>query len=564
MAFASAGVGLIRAVAARQAGEWVHAGDGHLLWETWAADPGSRRLLHAALLALGIWVALRFFRDAAWTRVVSRFIDRATRRRPLAILIAIALFPQAVAPMLRPNTDGKPNVVVILLDTVRLDHVGWGGSDLPTTPRLDKLAKSGATFTQTIAQAPWTKPSTASLLTGLTPQHHLAVSRPPYPGGQFLDASKRTLADAYASAGYRTVGISSNPNVSSAFGFQQGFQKFTENTRMNADDALERADEHLKGQGDQPYFLYLHLNDAHYPYEAPWPFGGMFVGGRVAPRLDGPTERRFRSGHTSFSPEQVEAMRRAWAEEIRYLDDRVGQWVNRQLMLDPNLLVVILSDHGEEFLDHGDLGHGHSLHEELIRVPLQFSWGRNLKLKADSFSQQIRVMDVAPTLLELCGLPWPPQVQAMDGLSFANALLDEQPLEARAAPMSSESRGSLRSGRLGPLRGIREPHGKWIETGEAYAGHAQGWSYDLLADPNETTNLATQNPANDHDWRLKLRSLGWYEPVWQPTQEEAAVTNPSLLRDLEALGYLEHTEDPSTGEWAEGAVPGQAVPNLQN
>lgn len=524
-----------------------------------------------AILVL-IYAALAQHSVRAWLSGPARLVHALCKPWPALAALALAFLPHAVVPLIKPDAAGKPSVVFILLDSVRLDHVGWGGSERPTTPRLDALAAGGASFTQAITQAPWTKPSVGTLFTGLTPSAHGATGR-----ASALPWQHRTLAEAFAVAGYRTYGYSSNPNVARLFQFEQGFRKFYENTSDGADLLIERsrAQAEPSDAGKDPFFLYLHFNDAHYPYDPPphsitaagqQPIKGLFNRTGLAPRLDGDTERAFREGAgRSFSAEEVEAMRLAYDEEIRWLDDQVGEMVEKLLAVRDDVLVVICADHGEEFLEHGDLGHGHSLHEELVRVPLQFAWspalGAKLGLKPGTRPDQVRLMDLTPTLLEFAGLSWPDAAAPLAGVSLLPALrgaVAPEGATAVAAFAETDKFGSPLSGNAGPMRMLREPRAKLVISDPWYAATAgRSWLYDLAADPGEQTNLAAQRADLLKSLRAVLERSGWLIK-----RDLTAITevdlSPEQNANLAALGYVDGPSRPDPLQkavFAAGAVP---------
>ncbi len=570
LALASAAPGAWRAWSAASAGRWYEFGDGVLFWLTWEGDPGGRRIL----IALGLSVAALTFAALAqhsargWIAAPARLIHAFCKPWAALAALALALLPHAVAPALRPDADDKPSVVLILLDTVRLDHVGWGGSELPTTPRLDALAREGAVFTQAIAQAPWTKPSVGTLLTGLTPGVHGATGRfTPMP------EERRMLAEAFAAAGYDTFGVSSNPNISRLFRFEQGFGEFHESTAASADQLIEQARVWIRpGEGGgRPFFLYMHLNDAHYPYDPPessttsagtQPIRGLFNRSGRTPRLDGEAERAFRNGGgISFTESDVESMRLSYAEEIRWLDDQVGDLIEKLLAVRDDVLVVICADHGEEFLEHGDLGHGHSLHEELVRVPLQFAWSRGLGerqgWKPGVRGQQVRLMDVPPTLLQMAGLGWPEAAGTMQGTSLSPLLRGDLTTEALAFA-ETDYLGSPLSGYGGPLRMLREPGTKIVISDpwfEQTAGHT--WLFDLRADPGEHRNVAAQQPDLLQRLRAALDRSGWVFERDLTDVGEAELTEEqrAVLASMGYAGDNPEKFDPMTLRLAPGAVP---------
>lgn len=546
---------------------WSASGDGVLFWLNWATDPGGRRLLMAAGLAVVVWAIVRWLNSsgpqglrpvAALGAAVIRFLGRM----PVAIVaIALAFLPQLVSAMKRPDAGDRPTVVFILLDTVRLDHLGWGGSELDTSPRLDALARDGVAFTQTITQAPWTKPSVATILTGVIPGRTGATAR----RGPMLPRN-RTLAEAYAAAGYRTMGLSSNPNIATVFGFRQGFLNWHEDTEATADTLIADARRWLGAEKDRPSFLYLHLNDAHYPYNPAPEYAGLFNHTGTNPHLDGITEEAFRTSlGEGFSEDDVEAMRLSYSEEIRYLDDQVGQLVEDLLAEHDNMLVVITADHGEEFLEHGDLGHGHSLHEELIRIPLQFAWspalGEKLGLKSAHEDAQVRHMDLMPTLLELCDLTWPEGERPFDGQTLSPYLRGEEVQTVRPAFSETDNFGSPISGPPGPLRSWRLPNWKLVETDPHVEKAANRlWLFHLAADPGEHHNLAHENPEQRDLLRKALQASGYFLGP-DARLSSGAVISGEQSDALAAMGYTEGNSADALE--AEPYLDPRAIPWLQ-
>ncbi len=484
-------------------------------------------------------------------RMLLRSLDRASLAVPALLL---ALLPHAVRAVFHPDASGRPNLVVVLLDTVRHDEVGWGGSSRPTTPRLDRLAAKGRVFTQAIAQASWTKPSTGSLLTGLTPSHHLAVGRPTLNWYPDLPPERRTLAEALASAGWFTAAVSTNPNIGSAFGFTQGFFRFHEDTRLAASGAIRVAQEELSEAGKRPFFLYLHLNDAHYPYTPPPSTRGMFDRDPTPAQLDGASEARFRRGEPVFDHRDLVHLKAAHEEEIRSLDEEVGSFLSDLLSQHPNTIAVVLADHGEEFLEHGDLGHGHTLYDELLRVPLMFCWGGAVHLPSGRSDEQVRVIDVLPTLLDLLGLHWPEGAEELDGRSLL-PLFEGRPDPPRPAFAETDSPGSPRSGRTGPLRAWRTPGWKLILTDPWSPQAGRSWLFDLSSDPGEHANLAAQHPRQLSDLRGALEASGWLIHK-APLVTDRAQLPEDLGASLAALGYADDVTGPdSPPSFAPGAVP---------
>ena len=504
----------------------------------------------AAGLALAVVVLSEFTKSARSAPI--QLFQKGVRlvSHPVFCILSLVLagLPLGVSALSRPDSSDRPDVVFILLDSVRLDHVGWGGSELPTSPRLDELAREGAAFTQTITQAPWTKPSVGTLLTGMAPSFHGATTR-----FGMVEPGMRTLAEAFASGGYRTLALSSNPNITPIFGFAPGFEFFHHDVTDDAENLIGRGREWLQQGGDRASFLYLHLNDAHYPYD-PYPeYAGMFNHTGIEAHLDGHTEAEFRESlGATMTAEEVESLRLSYAEEIRYLDDQVGAFVEELLAADEDILVVMVSDHGEEFLDHGDLGHGHSLHEELVRVPLQFSWnaalGSRMEWVGGIHDEQVRNIDVLPTLLDVTGLEWPVAAQALQGRSLETFFASGSESGTRPAFSETDHPGSPLSGPCGPLRSYRADGYKMIVTAPWLEQTAdRGWLFRLTADPGEHGNLAEEERARFDHMLKAMEAEGW---LFERQHDDAGMAEMSeaMMAELAELGYASDDFEAPVGE----------------
>lgn len=325
----------------------------------------------------------------------------------LSIVLASALVLSCA------DSDRPLNVVVIGLDTLRPDHLGCYGYGRDTSPRIDRLAREGVLFENAVSQAPWTHPSFATVFTSLYPTQHGATTV-----GTRMSTSFPTLAGILKDRGYATGAIVNAPSLSPEFGVSRGFDDYdflrpwherdaTQVTRL----ALEWIDRHT----DTPFFIFVHYFDPHLPYAPAAPYDTLFD-----PAYAGPLGSSFNIGRSGGDREdritEIESWSAADREhivalyngEIGFADKAVGSLVDGigERNLRDKTLIIFLSDHGEEFFDHGGLDHGHSLYGELIKVPLVLSLpGR---LPADHrVSGPVRLLDVTPTVLEMLDLPRP-------------------------------------------------------------------------------------------------------------------------------------------------------------
>lgn len=303
----------------------------------------------------------------------------------------------------RPGTPSPtPLVVVVLFDTVRADHTSVDGYALKTTPTLEALAEDGAAFTRAYATASWTRPSTASLLTSLEPARHRAIDR-----FDRLPAEIVTWPEVIQREGFRTVGISTNPNVLTTWGFDQGFDRFIDLDSAGWDDrgsdataVFDRALEILDG-ASLPLFLYLHVLDPHNPYQPPVEsVRGIYPD--------------FHAGEPgeSASPAHMKWAVRRYDGEIRHADLALGKFVGalRRRGLYESTAIAVVGDHGEEFGDHGGVSHGKTLYEEQVRVPLVIKLPPG-QPRGARVEDLVSIVDVLPTLADALGWRAVPESQ---------------------------------------------------------------------------------------------------------------------------------------------------------
>ncbi len=450
----------------------------------------------------------------------------------------------------------SPNVLMIVADTLRADRVGAYGSTRATTPHLDDLARRGALFSEAAAVASWTLPTTATIMTGLEPAAHgLRTHR------DTLRKEAVGLAKRFQRAGYATGGIVANPILTRELGFARGFDHYDEGLSDDlvsshprstlaftlsalglrqpreifprAEEVVERALSWLRGVVDRPFFLYLHLMDPHDPYAPPPPWDSLY--GRK-PGED--LELRFgdvpriAAGTLEVVPADFTSMVALYDGAVSYMDDQVGALLASMRAMDllENTLVVFVSDHGEELLDHGGLLHEHTLYEELVRIPLIIA-GPGVTPGA-VLDGPVSQVDLAPTVLEAAGLTPP---APMPGISLWGALARSEPLPLRDIHMEEVYIGlrssvhALRAVRRGPLKLI----------GSAFDPGGEGpwqWElFDLDSDPGETINLIASRPAEAGELRRVVEA--WAARAGAPGRGRE--TPGEELDRLKTLGYIE-------------------------
>jgi arylsulfatase A-like enzyme len=411
---------------------------------------------------------------------------------------------------LGPAPTGAPNVLLITLDTVRAESLSLYGHERPTSPHLERLAQAGVRFELAISTAPWTLPSHASMMTGRLPHELSAGWSTP------LDERYATLAELLGRRGYATAGFVANLDYcSSTSGLDRGFQHYQDypislgqvlnsselterivnnsglrryinyHEQLNRKPASELNREFLRwlsGNEKRPFFAFLNYYDAHEPFLPPEPFASMFGGDE---------ERRnpaFTPESNVWPEEQVRIERNAYEGAIAYLDHQIGllfDELGRRGTLD-NTLVIITSDHGEEFSEHGVMGHGYDLFLPTIHVPLLISFPRRIPTNL-SVPDAVSLRDIPATIADLLGIEganfpgislarhWDRSRKPVD--SSINRILSELTFAPGLPDWYPVSKGDMKS--------IVAGHYHYIKNGD---GREE--LYDFVADAAESNDVA--------------------------------------------------------------------------
>jgi len=293
--------------------------------------------------------------------------------------------------------------ILISLDTLRTDRLGAYGGDFGTSPFLDRLSSEATVFESATAPYPSTLVSHMSMFTGLYPPQHGVY--PPYSA---LRPSVPTLGEKFAAGGFRTQGHTEGGFVAAGYGFERGFEVYDDTVLFDDSDierTFERGLSFLDSlQSDERFFLFLHTYSAHDPYDPPARFVEQFGDSEPGPLSKGERLRDFNLGQEAITPAEVERFGLRYSASVRYVDSVLESFVtdlgSRGLLEETTL--VITSDHGEEFLEHGRLGHT-QLFPETLGVPLIIVHpGQSV---GQRISDEVSLVDVAPTLISLAGLP---------------------------------------------------------------------------------------------------------------------------------------------------------------
>ena len=477
-----------------------------------------------------------------WAGVVPR------RLAAVLLVLAAGLFFAGCAPK-------RENVVLIVVDTLRADRLGCYGHDRPTSPFIDGLARRGVLFEQAYATAPWTVPSTASLMTSLNAREHGCqhgvIPKDVYGvmGQERLAESFETLAERMKALGYRTYGVSANPFIARETGFGQGFDEFRllwfkDSPEVNR--VVATWAEAFRAKRGKPWFLYLHYFDPHMPYDARYPWFSDFIGTGTIHRLYGGLhykswrdrfdgELRGLGGDQQRIADYVRTLRpdmlALYDSEIAFVDREIGR-LFEQLEIDLDQTTVILtSDHGEEFFEHGLIvEHGRSLYEAAIRIPLIWSGPHVGAAPGTRIRTPVSHTDIFPTLAALNG-GRPPANPNVCGIPLTAALA------AGAEPPDRTLYFETERERQAQLY-LAMRDGDWKYTIRADDGDRMyAMLVDLPRDPGETNNLA--GVAGELAERFD-KSLQTWHKEHPPLVLERVQTHldEDRLRQLRSMGYL--------------------------
>ncbi len=443
----------------------------------------------------------------------------------------------------------RPHVVLVSLDTLRADNLGCYGHERNTSPHLDDLAQRAVRFAQVFSQASVTLASHLSMLTSLYPPQFGIVRDD---GANHMQNVTKlrlsdtvvTLAEVLEDAGYDTAAFTGGGLVSRTYGFAQGFDHFwnaSRPTESTLAESLPRLftwldDWQADADDDDRMFLFLHSYDVHDPYRAPVPFKKAFTERRSEQFLKQEGYPAITTDLTTHlphpTPAQLDEIMGFYDNGIAYADDRMAALEQglRDRGLWDNTLLIVLSDHGEEFMEHGGWGHGPKIFRELTHVPLI------VRFPDDGFAgtvieSPVELLDVAPTILDWLDLPQPSDWR---GSSLLPILDGAGPSSTDAAIYSEVANERF------AIRGIRR--NGWLLVWHGAAKRVE--LYDLQADPEEQHDVSAEHPEVADEMLADLQS--WMEELLRSSQELQAVPmdadglnlmefEQSVLREL---GYL--------------------------
>ncbi len=419
--------------------------------------------------------------------------------------------PQVVA---SDEPAKRPNVFIYLVDTLRPDRLGCYGYERGTSPNIDRFAETASLFENAFGQSSWTKPSTASMFTGLRPTEHGATGwHDKLPGGI------ETMAEALKAAGYRTAGYVANPNVIPRFGFDQGFDDYHVELRRPSAAMNERVFAWLDEHGDEPFFYYLHTIDPHAPYSPPEPFRSRF-----APTADQMPSWKPR---WKWPAEAKPYLSDLYDADIAANDESFGRLLQhlKKLGVYDDTLVVLVSDHGEAFLEHGHYRHGRGLFSETLLVPLIIKFPG--QREGQRIAQPVQHADIMPTVLDELGLAVPEGVVGQSLAAFGGSS-GGPPLADRALHSHLNIYGSLQ---------MSVVDGDWKLIQRERGGRINHQLYNWSEDRDEMRDLARERPVLAAVLKAKIAES--LDGSRSTTPKEGVEIDAETEEALRALGYLQ-------------------------
>ena len=527
-------------------------------WEPVAVDLGSQRGA----------TKLTFSLDVEKERMVGYWGSPAIRVREQK-----PRSPETAAAALG-GVDAPRGVILIMCDTLRADRLNMYGYERETAPLLAKIASSGALFLDNVSQATWTKVSTPAIMTSLYPSSHGVKGF-----SDQLPVTATTLAEVYREAGYATVAYSSVLFTGKFTNLHQGFEELHESTSVDdpaytaktAREYVDRAVAWIERHPDTPFFMFLHVFDPHDPFEPRAPYDTLWADATkkeehekqlesVRKVIDDPVMKRFgmptreEMEEAGVDPVEYVAYDQDWYDgSIRGMDAEIGRLIERlgTMGIEEQTQIAFISDHGEEFLEHGRMFHGQTVYGELAHVPLLLYRPGTVPAGLE-IAETVRSIDLMPTLLDLSGLPIPEGIQGQSLVPLLAAARDADsggsPGEAAEA-LGWEPRAAVTE-KAKTEQGSVPPY----ET-ESYGIVADGWKlvhnvirsgdgpefelYNHKDDPLDSANVADRHPEIVE--RLKAELASWHEMVEAgklPDAGQAGDLSPKELERLRSLGYI--------------------------
>ena len=444
----------------------------------------------------------------------------------------------------------QPNIILISLDTLRADHLKCYGYSRETSPHMDQLGTDGAIFTNAFSSTSWTLPAHISMLTSLDNRHHGVDKTNPY-----LDSSIVTLADMLRKEEYFTCAMTGGALVGQRFGFSKGFDFYREFMRSHhkpnsAKILYNHVNQWLNENKDKRFFLFLHTYQTHAPYTCPQPFNSFFFHDEKMPWMEGDIETillgskpRYKVPFNTLSPLERDNIVALYDGEIRFTDEILIKPLIeklKKLQLYENTMIVLTSDHGEEFFDHKAWLHGHSLYNELLHVPLIIKYPQS-KYKNTRLHNTVSIVDIMPTILDEIDVDI--SGYDFDGVSLVNYLKNgEKEEQLRIADVDSFNNPDILPVRIALIQNGYKliMNNDFGRSPEFYLPVpppiAKFELYDMKKDPTEKHNLFDQKSAIIRDLLSKIPEI--YQTQPEMSKEKRKSRDKDFEETMRALGYI--------------------------
>ena len=539
----------------------------HVLSGSFSVIDGTRVLANigvvvgSSLLYLIMYYLFVFLSRQVGTRRQPRYLNSVIVMLLLVLLGGVILYSIKRSPSQKHlvkqngNTDNnKPNIILITMDTTRVDHLSCYGYHRNTTPNLDELAQESVVFTNAYATSPWTLPSHASIFTGMFSAKH--GSRYDWETMQSnwpvsLNKNYETMAEILAGHGYKTAGVIGGFWVRPIFGLAQGFEYYDHelinvisdlehftlyrvlNRWISLEDVAARKGLNLSRIASQintivfswlknnfrsSFFLFINYYDPHHPYLPPEHFYLLF-------------EEDNQQQMTEAEKYRHEIIQR-YDGEIAYLDFQMGKLFEelKKLGIYDSTMIVITSDHGEFFGEHDLWYHSHELYEEVLKIPLIIKFPTAHSRKG-IYTNRVSLVDILPTVLNFLELPLPRDVQGVDLFKGGSRVMSEIYRHIDAGD-SLKADVFVRE-----LKSLFSKNYKYIKEFDKES-ESQDELYDIENDPGELQNLIEKTPEKAKEMEEELMELLPSTDL-QKTTITPMILNPAIRDGLEALGYLQ-------------------------
>jgi arylsulfatase A-like enzyme len=421
------------------------------------------------------------------------------------------------------------------MDTVRRDALGCYGNPLHPTPGIDALAGEGVRFDRAISSSGWTLPAVTSILTGNWPSIHGALGR--NASLSRIRPEMTTAAEVMRTAGFHAVAYANAAFVSPMLGLDRGFDVFDHAYSYNdsirrADETVDHAIEYVRSHRAESCFMMVHFFDPHLDYDPPVAYR-KFTGARTTPPPPLSTEDCVSLHDDATGAEQsanVDYVHNTYLGEVAFVDAQIGRLMEmlKSEGLYDDAMIIVVADHGEEFWDHGGFEHGHTLYDELVRVPLVIKFPGSVKVAARAVDSQVRTIDVMPTVFDCLHVVQPSTFigESLLGLARGDAH-DDRPAFSESL-LYGKRRVAWRTGRYTYIQNIEEG----IDS--------VGATFEWATDPGERKNLSETRP--DVAVALRQECLSFYFGLLKQAKSMSALEpvdmSPEEVKRLKSLGYI--------------------------